>query len=413
MPTLTEATALSLPAAIQSVPPVWTSVVAHLDPKYGGLSAAVPALASAVSDTHRVTTALAAFCNPGEEFQPAVASQVSVAYLPLSHRRWLGSATARRNFAAIVNRSSGLHIHGLWQLSMLAGARNARRFSKPYVVSAHGMLESWALSNKGLKKNMYAALFERANLERAACLHALTEAEAQDYRRFGLSNPIAVVPNGVTVPDEADSELFLNEFPQLRNKKLLLFLGRIHFKKGLNLLSEAWGRLAMQWPNVHLVLAGPDSENTRVQVEEKLRNYGVLERTTFTGMLSGAKKWSALKAAGCFILPSYSEGLSVSVLEAMGVGLPVIVTKQCNLPEVSRLQCGWVIEPKVEELVGALQSALSCHDGVRRSIGENGRRLVGHKYSWPVIGRQMASLYAWLAGGERPDGFPLYDKERL
>jgi glycosyltransferase involved in cell wall biosynthesis len=243
---------------------------------------------------------------------------------------------------------------------------------------------------------------ERPLLRGATCLRALTEAEAEDYRRFGLGNPIAVIPNGVTVREDVGPESFFGQFPALRGQRLLLFLGRLHAKKGLRLLCEAWSRLEPRWPDAHLVIAGPDSENMRPALEERFATLGA-RRVTFTGMLQGDLKWSALRASDIFVLPSYSEGLSVSVLEAMGVGLPVIVTRQCNLPEVGNRNCGWEIEPEHEALRRSIEDCLSIAPEKLAVLGSNGRELIESRYSWGRVGQQMEAVYEWMCGGERPE----------
>ena len=380
----------------------WLSVVTHLDPKYGGLSAAVPALADAVSQAGRYSTSIACFCAPDEHFKPVTANPVPIDHLPLGRLRWIKDSASRKAFGQLVDRSAGVHIHGIWEHGAAAAASRARSSKKPYIVSAHGMLERWALANKRAKKIVYAALIERANLQSAHCLHALTQAEARDYRNFGLLNPIAVIPNGVTIPAHLSPAIFLERYPELREKRLILFLGRIHFKKGLDILAHAWARVAQRSPDAHLILAGPDSENTQAFLEKQLAALGVARRVTFTGMLSHELKWSALAAAECFVLPSYSEGLSVSVLEAMGAGVPVIVTQQCNLPEVEEHGCGWVIQPQVDELTAALNESLRASSREVADMGTNGRQLVSRHYSWPVIGEEMSAVYGWLNGGPWP-----------
>ena len=380
----------------------WVNVLSHLDPKYGGMSAAVPALSAAVyrSGVHRV--ALAGFCAANESYSPFTGSPIPVSHMPRGKAHWLGRDAGGRNFTELIESASGIHIHGLWEQSTFVAARTARIAGKPYIVSAHGMLQSWALRNKRFKKAVYAALIERSNLNRAACLHALTYAEVKDYRDFGLQNPIAVIPNGVEIPAQTDSEAFLSAFPHLRGQRLVLFMSRLHFKKGLDILCKAWKSAAKRWPDAHLVLAGPDFENTRASVEALVADSGMRHRVTFTGMLNSSLKWSALNAADCFVLPSYSEGLSVPVLEALGMGLPVIVTKQCNLPEVAQQECGWVISPAISELEAALGECLASSSSHREAMSVRGRRLVANSYSWRVVGEQMSELYTWIQGGQRP-----------
>ncbi len=380
----------------------WTSVVSHLDPKYGGLSAAVPALGSSVAKFGSYSVNIAAFCHSHEQFSPSVDPDVTVSYHIAGRLARLKKSAVHEEFRNLINGSEGIHIHGIWEQSTLISASYARRLRKPYIVSAHGMLEKWAVSNKRFKKAVYAALFERRNLQTATCLHALTEAEVTDYRRFGLRNPVAVIPNGVDIPPQSSRATFLETFPDLQGKRLVLFLGRIHFKKGLDLLCEAWREIGRKWPEAHLVLAGPDFEDTRSKLEGVLCGSEIRRQITFTGMLRGEMKWSALAASDFFVLPSYSEGLSVSVLEAMGMHLPVVITKQCNIPEVEELGCGLVIQPNVEELEAGLNHLLSAKSSELSAMGERGRDLVIQRYSWPVIGQQMSELYEWTAGGKEP-----------
>ncbi len=381
----------------------WLNVVTHLDPKYGGLSSSVPELDAAIAAASEFSVCLAGFCEGDEFFQPQPSAGVDVRhFLKGSRFSWQRRTEATTEFQALVARSAGVHVHGLWQPSTALAARTARRLGKPYVITAHGMLERWALANKKYKKAIYMALTERANLRGAACLHALTRAEAEDYRRLGLRNPIAIIPNGVRIPEEVSSRPFLDRFPKLKNKRLILFLGRIHYKKGLDILIDAWARVGRNWPGAHLVLAGPDFENTQRQIEQRISALAMEPRVTFTGMLSGSLKWSALAACDVFVLPSYSEGLSVSVLEAMGTSRPVVITEQCNLPEVAQKDCGWVIKATQGALEQALKDALSSSSSDRGMQGEHGRRLVAARYGWDTIGRQMGDVYRWLTGGAFP-----------
>ncbi len=380
--------------------PSWLQVLAHLDPKYGGVSAAVPQLSEAVAQTHEFKIRLAGFCEHGENFRPSLSVDVNVAHFPLARKEWTGSA--QQKLSDCISEAAGLHIHGLWQRSTNVAAKLAQRAGKPYVVSAHGMLEPWALANKRWKKRIYLALVEKNNLQRAACLHALTGAEAEDYRRLGLRNPIAVIPNGVNVPEHSSSTVFFSQFPALSDKRLILFLGRIHFKKGLDILCQAWARLAPLWPDTQLVVAGPDFEGTQAKIEQLIHQLGIGDRVTFTGMLKAEMKWSALAASEFFVLPSYSEGLSVSVLEAMGVGKPVVITDKCNLPEVGLLGCGTVIQANAESVEQGIDSMLRLSLADRESIGKTGQHLVSTRYSWEAIGRQTSELYQWLQGGPPP-----------
>jgi glycosyltransferase involved in cell wall biosynthesis len=368
----------------------WISVVSHLDARYGGLSAVVPRLASAIADTTDFRVGLAAFCAPDEVYSFADHRELPITKWPASRLAWLTDRRLIRDFRDSIRDADGIHIHGLWEQSTRAATQAARALRKPYVLSAHGMLETWALKNKRIKKTIYAALTERKNINGAACLHALTHAEAEDYRRFGSRCPIAIIPNGVAIAQNANSELFLRKYPSLREKRVVLFL------------IEAWATIAEKWPEARLVLAGPDFEGTRSKIEALAAERGLNERVLFTGMLRDEMKWSALAAAQCFVLPSHSEGLSVSVLEAMGVGLPVIITEQCNLPQVATYEAGWIVKPDLHQIAASLNEFLQNSPSTNQQIGNRGRLLVGEQYNWPLIARKMSEVYQWVQGGPVP-----------
>lgn len=378
--------------------PLWIEVLPHLDARYGGIATSAPraSVAAATAGAHR--SALAAFCLP-DETTTGVDGQVEV--FPFGRVKWLTSASLRRRFAQALTPADAYHIHGLWQEHCGMTAAHASRQRKPYLVSTHGMLDKWALANKGLKKRVYAALVERRHLKHAACLRALTETERDDCRRFGLRNPVAVIPNGVDIPD-VSSEQFFERFPDLRDKRIVLFLGRIHYKKGPAMLCRAWAQIHRSFPDAHLVLAGPDFEDTARHVQQLIAGSGIANSVTMPGHLHSPLTWSALRAAHTFVLPSYSEGFSRAVLEAMGCGVPVIVTHSCNVPEVGRHECGMVIDADEQALAGALSDMLRAPDAELQRLGDNGRRLVHERFSWDVVGQQLASLYRWVLGGGVP-----------
>ncbi len=389
------------------VSPRWLEVMPHLEARYGGITAVVPQLSSHLASLQRLSIDVAAFCDAEEQEAWTGSEELMLTRWPASRVAWICRPSLRRRFRLLLDGVDGVHIHGLWEAGSVVAAHAAHALRKPYVLSAHGMLEPWALANKGAKKKLYSTLVERANVDGAACLHALTSAEAEDYRRFGSTRPIAVIPNGVDIPGSPSSSAFLERFPELRDRRIILFLGRIHFKKGLDLLVRAWTMLIADHPDAVLVIAGPDSEDSQATAEANIAKSGVADRVLFTGMLQGELKWSALAAATAFVLPSYSEGFSVAVLEAMGMGLPVIVTTGCHLPEVQQYGAGWQIRPDAFELLAALQDVIGNSREANAEIGLRGRRLVQERFSWAAVSTQMAELYRWVAGGPRPSTFEL------
>jgi len=320
---------------------------------------------------------------------------------PPGRLRWLVDPSLQRRLKDVVREADGVHIHGLWETHCMTAAGVAQSCKRPYLISAHGMLESWALRRKRVKKALYAALVEIRVMRRSACLRALSLDEVDDYRRLGLANPIAIVPGGVDVPEDSNPDLFWNTYPHLAGKRIVLFMGRIDQKKGLNLLLAAWALIAERNYDVHLMIAGPDC-GTLASLEQMTDDLKLRSSVTFAGMVSGEVKWSMLAAAGLFVLPSYSEGFSIAVLEALAMSKPVIVTTPCHIPEVAIHNCGWVISPALAPLEQALTGFLALSAAEAKEIGRHGRDLALTRFHSSVVAKQMDQVYDWLQGGAKP-----------
>jgi len=384
----------------------WLQVVSHLDAKFGGIAALLP-MFCASAEAEGARSPVAGFCNTVEK-DNAAAPPRDVTCLPANRILWTLDPWRRSHLKELIRGADGIHIHGIWETHCAVGAALTQSCRRPYILSAHGMLEQWALQNKRLKKAVYATLVETNNLRRATCLRALTRAEVGDYRRIGLTNPVAVVPSGVAIPEDVSASLFLDAYPQLAGKRVMLYLGRLHAKKGLTMLVRAWASSSSSFDDAHLVIAGPDFDGTRAALESLVDELGIRHQVTFTGMLGGPMKWSALAMASIFALPSFSEGFSVAVLEALGMGLPVIVTWGCNIPEVVENRCGWVVEPEQRAIEIAIEESLRLPALDRRMMGERGMALVASRFTWPVVGKQMAEVYRWVLGGPEPASVQIF-----
>ena len=369
-------------------------------------------------------------------------------------------------------------LQGLWQYSSLATRRQWRRKGTPYVVSPRGMLDKWALANSRWKKVMAAYAFENAVLRDASCLHALCVAEADAIRAYGLQQRIEVVPNGVDLPEKLTTE----DTESTEGRRRLLFLGRIHPKKGLIGALRAWAELrnspsairdSAEW---QFVIAGWDQggheaelralcadlglktavgttkdtnihENIQPRIARictdgqqgdaqgtcagdsepdlltsKLADAPVSESlirsasgpasaldarpsslvssaaadVLFYGPAFGEEKEALLRSAEAFILPSFSEGLPMSVLEAWSYWLPVVMTPECNLPE--GFACGAALEIRSGE--GSFQDGMriliEMTNQERAAMGMRGRRLVEERFTWPKVAAKMKKIYESL-----------------
>jgi poly(glycerol-phosphate) alpha-glucosyltransferase len=300
-----------------------------------------------------------------------------------------------------------LSTHGLWKYCSVASQQWHLRTTRPYIVHPEGMLESWALRNARWKKRFAALLYEDRHLRGAACLRALCEAEARSIRAYGMRNPICVIPNGVDLPD-------LSETPTLspqafaEGRKVLLYLGRLHPKKNLANLIRAWKQILNSRPSIRaswvLAIAGWSQSGH----EEKLKQLaGDLNTAATPGLASiaflgprfGTEKNECYRACDAFIMPSLSEGLPITVLEAWAHAKPVLMTLECNLPEGFAAGAALQIGTGPEEIAAGLKQVIEMSDDDRRAMGNRGRNLVETKFSWPRIGEQMCSVYEWVLGG--------------
>lgn len=296
-----------------------------------------------------------------------------------------------------------VHQHGLWLYPSLTVSRWRRRRGRPVVISTQGMLEPWALTNSSAKKSIAAALFERSNLIGASCLQCST-AEVDGVRRFGLKNPIAVLPNGADLPAPDLIHPRPSWLPH-DERRTLLFLGRLHPKKGVRETLEAWKQLrtiapeiARQW---RIVVAGWDDGGHAESLTLLARNLDIADDVIFPGPLFDSEKQAALSHADAFILASYSEGLPMAVLEAWSHALPVFMTRECNLSD--SFASGAAIEIRTDpgEMALVLLQWLSC--AKLPAIGRRGRELVEQKFMWASVVRELLTVYLWLArGADRP-----------
>ncbi|MCU1263445.1 MAG: mfpsA [Bryobacterales bacterium] len=378
--------------------PCCLNITAHMDHRFGGLTTSLPDFCEALRSTESYRSELAAFCVPGETSpgpeKPAV--------FPFGRARWSWDSSLRQRLRLLIGQADAVHMHGLWREHCSLGSSFAKAARKPYLISPHGMLEPWAFKNKAWKKKVYWNLFEQRNLASAQCLRALTVAEAAQLRDLGLRVPVAVIPNGVLAPPVIDPAPFFQRFPDLRDRTIILFLGRLHPKKGIHMLCNSWGKVCGEYPHAHLVMAGPDSDGQQQSLEAIVAEHGISSRVTFAGMLRGEEKWGALSAASFFTLPSYSEGFSIAVLEALAAGTPVILSKQCYFPEVGQYECGWTIDPEPAALERSLRECMELSSADRLDMGARARHLVNDRFTWPVIGAKSASVLDWLLGGGSP-----------
>ncbi len=304
--------------------------------------------------------------------------------------------------AARPGHSTILHDNGIWSGANRAAMAAARRHRLRYVISPHGMLEPWAMAHhRGRKRVAWLAYQQRA-LAGAAGLLATAEQERAAIRALFPKLPIATIANGVDVPARPAPR----PLRQPGDPATLLFMSRLHPKKNLIGLLEAWARLAADPALDHwtLTISGPDEGGYRAEVETHARKLGVEARVQFTGPVAETEKAAAFAACDVFVLPSFSENFGIVVTEALAHGVPVIATFGAPWAELPLRGCGWWVAPTPEALAGALGEAMRLLPVARAAMGARGRDWVARAFGWADIAAQTRDFYAWLLhGGSRPD----------
>jgi poly(glycerol-phosphate) alpha-glucosyltransferase len=300
-----------------------------------------------------------------------------------------------------------LHIHGLWTYPSMASLQWSIREKKPYLISTHGMLDPWALQHSRWKKRLVSLLYENAHLDGATCLHALCESEAKAIRDYGIKNPIYVIPNGVILPQESKQvpARWENRVPD--TAKVLLYLGRLHPKKGLLNLLYGW-RIALaqkkskinDW---YLVIAGWDQNAHENELKIVCKKLGIQNRVIFAGPQFDTDKDAIYSRANAFILPSFSEGVPMVILEAWSYCLPVLMTPQCNLPEGFQAQAAIQVNAHQESIAQGLDTLFSLSNNERKKFGINGQQLVHKRFIWSKVASEINAVYEeWILGGGSP-----------
>ncbi|MFM8830543.1 MAG: glycosyltransferase [Spartobacteria bacterium] len=305
----------------------------------------------------------------------------------------------------------------LWKYPSWAVLNWQKKTRKPVVAAPHGSLDAWALNNSRWKKRVAAWFFKDEQLQRATCFRALCAAEADAIRAYGLRQRIEVVPNGVELPEKLTTE----DTESTEGRKRLLFLGRIHPKKGLVGALRAWAGLKREvgearFSEWQFVIAGWDQGGHESELKALCADLGLRiadgakaldarpspldsAEILFFGPAFGEEKEALLRSAEAFILPSFSEGLPMSVLEAWSYGLPVVMTPECNLPEGFASDAALEIrsgEGSFQGFQHGLRALLEMSEAQRGSMGMRGRRLVEERFTWPKVAAQMKALYEEL-----------------
>ena len=367
-------------------------VVAGLSPDGGGLSELVPRFAleaSRLGNEVTIATVAPAAASLSQAANAAESDGVRIArFAPSALRALFFSWDMRRRLPELVHRADVVHVHSQWTFPVWLGCRATLMAGKPLVMSPQGCLDPLRLAHSAWKKRLVGCL-DRRFLRHASVIHATSLAERGWIERYvGGSPRVEVIPNGVDVPEARTLAKHAGR------TRTVLYLGRLHPLKGLDLLLDAWqiaSRSLGSDNTWELVIAGPDEQGTRKKLEQQARQQR-LANDRFTGPLYGDDKAQALAEANLFVLPSRTENFGIAIAEALAAGVPVITTKGTPWQAISGT-CGWWVDVNVEAVAKALVAAIRLADDERAAMGDRGRTLIESQYQWKRVGREMISLY--------------------
>ena len=320
-------------------------------------------------------------------FVPYISQSVGYLYLPL-----LQKVLSKR-----IREFDLVHTHMPFVYPTQAVARMGIKHNIPVFYHQHGVFAPNYLRFRGLKKHLYISLVEKPIMQKAAFLIALTEAEIRSYRDLGVTTPCRIVPNGIDVNlycQKTEPEFMVkDEFFIRESDTVILFLARLHTIKGADFLLDVFLQLFNKYPNIKLILAGPDQHNIRAQLRIKVSLAGANNSVCVPGMVTGELKHKLLARADLFCLPSLAEGFSISILEAMASATPVLITPECNFSNLEMRSAGWVVERDQQKWVKKVSYLIENRSELA-SAGENALDLVKKCYTWDMAVDRLEEAYA-------------------
>lgn len=369
-------------------------VIPSIDINTGGTATFLQLLSNTISKSEDVSIATIQSKNP-----VSLSEQIKLNYFPLSFPFLFNFSSGLKKFIQKYNFDI-YHGNVLWLFPTHIMSRIARKKGRSYIISTHGMLEPWALNKGKFKKSLVMKLFQFNDLANSVCIHATARSEAKCIRELGFTNPIAIIPNGIDI-----TEFKPKSQPNTRPKKTLLFLSRVHPKKGLEMLINAWSlvdeRIKLNWK---VEIAGNGNSSYLTKLNNLIHSLNLSDEINITGPKFGADKIKTYENADLFILPTYSENFGIVIAEALACGIPVITTKGTPWEDLQKEGIGWWTDIDVNSISDAITESLMLSDIDRFNMGIKGREFVKDNFSIDVISESMIDLYKWVDGKiEMPD----------
>lgn len=358
--------------------------VAHLDEEASGPSYSVPSLAESLAKFSNNVTLVSLDRGKKIVYPPKGVNCLS--FKQENKLRKLGiSKTMKKWFSNLKeNDFQIIHSHGLWMMPNIYPNEYCLKNNSIHIVAPRGTLNPEALKFSKYKKILIWNLFQKKVLNNAKAFHATSNEEATNIRKLGFKQPIIVSKNGVNIPEKKKKII--------KNKKTLLFLSRIHQKKGVDILLDAWDCVEKKFPDWNLKIVGK-GESRYLEILKKKIQSKMINRVLLQKEVYGENKLKAFREADLFILPTQGENFGMVIAEAMACELPVITTLGAPWPDIDKKECGWRVELNVKELIKILNYALSCEQDKLQNMGLNCRKWMIESYNWKNIALELNNSY--------------------
>jgi len=348
--------------------------IASIDKNGGGTTEYIRLLSNALRDDTSFSIAT------GFSKDPISIEAVRVKFFNNKISRWFALMKEYRVFLN-EERPDIVHINGIWSPENWGFQNEAQKLGIKVIVSPHGMLEPWIMAHNPIKKKLALFLYQKSAIKKSVCLHATAQMEAENIQALGFENPIHIIPNGIHLRD-------IKKVKEYYGTKKMIFMSRIHPKKGIELLLEAWRTSNTEdWT---LEIAGSGEEE---YVANLIKSTSDLENVHFVGAKYGEEKWDFLRSADVMVLPTHSENFGIVIAEALAVAVPVITTQGTPWEDLEIHKCGWWIDLSVSNLEKVLFKVFNSPTMLLEMMGKHGRDLIIEKYDIKTVGRKMVELY--------------------
>ncbi len=314
---------------------------------------------------------------------------------PLTRSESFTGSNAKKMLDELCPQMDFVHGHNVWDTTIRKMSQSCSKHQVPYTICLHGMLDPWCMTQSRVKKRIALKLGYRAALVGCRFIHCLNKDEVGFVKVHNFGTALEIIPNGIFIEEfepPPEKGVFRANHPEIGDKPYIFFLSRLHYKKGLDFLADAFAAIAKEFPVAMLVVAGPDG-GAQADFEQRIASADLSDRVLITGPIYGEGKLEALIDSTCFCLPSRQEGFSIAITESLALGVPVVVTKACHYPEVTEVNAGIETELCVESIANGLRKTLEATQDELAIQGSNGMSLIRERFTWPIVARQTIELY--------------------